>query len=182
MATKPKVNPKQSIIGLLKEDSQFKDFRSIVTTIREALNLEKDKNEALQMQATRTSRRLYENVASAKAVMEANLRDMSYRSRLTEIRVNLTSSSAILDEAIKSMRSYIQTQYYDELSSYSTVDAKRNMIDRVQKSALSLQAEIQSLLELLDFLIKDIDQTGFGLRNIVEVLKILDGTKPTRNI
>lgn len=183
MATRQiKEDPKSAIMSALKEDAQFKKFRNIVATLRTAINVEKDTAEALSLHSSRTSRNLYKLPKGPRSLLEASLMDMSFRSRLTEIRIQLASNGAILEEAVKAIKRYINTEFNDELNAYSNVEQKRNMVERVIASALDLQASCESTIATIDDLIKDLDQAGFHLRNAVEIMKILDGSKGTRNV
>lgn len=185
MARIPKaerVDPKDELIALLKKDPQLKKFRNITVALREQIHIEKDRAEALSLHASRSSRTLYSKIPSAKHLLDASLKDMSFRSRMAEIRVVNTTYTSTLEEAVKAIKRHINTEYYDLLNEYSNVESKKNMIDRVVKTALELQGECAALIDLLDTLIKDIDQSGFGLRNAVEVMKLLDGAKGSRNI
>lgn len=183
MATKSnKEDPKLVIFASLKEDAQFKKFRNIVTTLRTAINVEKDMAEVLSLHASRVSRTLYAKPKGPKILLEASLTDMSFRSRMTEIRLQLYANASILEEAIKAIKRYINTEFNDELNSYSNVEQKRNMVERVVAFALDLQSTCESSIATIDDLIKDIDQSGFHLRNAVEIMKLLDGSRGTKNI
>lgn len=182
MVTKVKGDPKSAIMAALKEDAQYKKFRNIVATLRLSINTEKDMTEALSLHSSRTSRGLYAKPKGPRILLEASLMDMSFRSRLTEIRIQLSSHTAILEEAIKAIKRYLNTEFSDELNMYSNVEQKKNMIERIIASALDLQASCESTIATIDDLIKDIDNAGFHLRNAVEILKLLDGSRGTKNI
>lgn len=182
MARQPKDDPKSTILASLKADPQFKKFRGIVTTLRENIDVDKAMAECLSLHASRISRTLYAKPKGPKILLDASLMDMSFRSRMAEIRVQLAKNTAILEEAIKSIKRYVNTEFFDELNAYSNVEQKRNMVDRVVASALDLQADCLAALEHIDGLIKDIDQAGFHLRNAVEIFKLMDGSKGSKNI
>jgi hypothetical protein len=47
----------------------------------------------------------------------------------------------------------------------------------VQGTARTFIVEGQALIDMLDQIIKDIDAASFHLRNMMETMKLLDGTK-----
>jgi hypothetical protein len=182
MVTKAKSDPKEAIMAGLKDDAQFKKFRNIVATLRLAINVEKDMTEALSLHSSRISRSLYAKPKGPRILLEASLMDLSFRSRLTEIRIQLSRNNDILNEAVKAIKRYINTEFNEELNSYSNVEQKRNMVERVIASTLDLQSSCESTIATIDDLIKDIDQSAYQLKNAVDILKLIDGSKGTRNI
>lgn len=51
------------------------------------------------------------------------------------------------------------------------------MLDRFVRQPLELADRINATIDVLDVLIKDIDQTAFGIRNGAELLKIMLGPR-----
>lgn len=166
------------LIKIIRDHQQYKKFRKIVLVARERIHVEQDKAEALSLHAGRNSRKLYGNKQySPKALIEAASQDMAYRSRLVELRVQCSVNASILDEAIDAISSFIRTEFTDELTSYKTVADKSAFIERVVSGAIDIRAEADSLIELLDTLVKDIDSSSFRLTQMVECLKLLDNSK-----
>lgn len=162
----------------IRDDSQYKKFKDILKQVRTKLNPEKDRNEALALHASRTGRTLYgKKQFSGKSIMEASMQDLANRARLVEIRVQASIQISLLAEAVKRIRRYIMTEYADELKAYSTQASRTAMVDRIIHSALETVAEGEALLELLDTLVKDLDQGGYSLRNCISVLQLLDSSK-----
>lgn len=173
-----KQNPKSVIMDSLRGDAQFKKFRLIVSKTRERFKVESDRKEALSLHASRTSRTLHgDKRYSPIALMDASLKDLSFRARLVEIRVQITLHTALLEEAVTAIKRYIRTEYYDELNNYKTVDSRSALVDRLVASALDLQNEGSALIELLDTLIEDIDKASFHLKHMLDCLQLLDSSK-----
>lgn len=171
-------NPKSKIIAEIREDGQYKKFREIVRNTREKLKVDQDRNEALALHAARLSRQMYgKKQYSPQALLESSLQDSSYRSRMVEIRVQANLHTSLLDDAIDVIKRYITTEFYDELSGYKTVDQRKSMIDRIVASALELKSEGEALVELLDTLVRDIDQTSFQLERMIKALELLSHSK-----
>jgi len=170
-----------SLVKQIKTDPNYVKFTKIVENVRKRVDIEGSLNEALGLHASRTSRNITgEKRYSPKTLIDANLKDLSYRARMVEIRVKNDIQLSVLREAISAMRRHISTEYSDELRDFSTAEQRKSFVDRVIKSANEFIAEGEALLGTLDTLIKDIDQGGFAVRNIIECLKLLDGAKGGR--
>jgi uncharacterized protein YaaN involved in tellurite resistance len=103
--------------------------------------------------------------------------DLSVRSRLVRIRVKNAKAVAHLEAAMAAMRQHILSEYSDDLTEYKTESMRKAVIDRVMKSATEFVAGCQSLTDTIDTIIKDIDQSSFGIRHTVDLLKLLAETK-----
>lgn len=172
-----------SLLTDIRAGAQYKKYQKILEAAQTGLDLDSLRGEALGSHAARTSRQLYgSRQYSPKSLIDAIYKDLSFRSRIVEIRVRVSVAMSNLEEASKAMRRYISTEFSDDLREFSTADQRRAFVDRVLKVGLAYLAEGQALLDLLDSLIKDADQAGFGLRNAVETLKLLDGSKSGRVI
>jgi hypothetical protein len=166
------------IIADIRQEAEYKKFKKILARTQERLNVDKDQTEALSMHAGRTSRRLYgAKQYSPKALIDASLNDLAVRSRLVEVRVQCSIQIDLLHDAIKTIKHYITTQYHTELAKFKTVGQRNALIDRVINEALTVEGGGQALIKLLDDLINDIDKSSFQLRNMLEALKLLDGSK-----
>jgi hypothetical protein len=163
-----------SLISDIRADSEYKKFKLIVQKVRERLNIDKDRSEALSMHAGRTSRRLHGTKQySPKSLIDASLNDLACRARLVEIRVQCSIQTDLLQDAVKAIKHYITTEFVDELAEYKTVGQRNSLIDRVVASAISTQGEAQALIKLLDDLITDIDKASYSLRLMSDALKLI---------
>ena len=170
-----------AIFKEVRASSSFKTYQKILQTAQGSIELDALRSEALGLHTSRTSRQLYgAKQYSGRSVMEALLKDLSFRARLVEIRVKVSISISNLEEAIKAMRRYVSTEYADDLREFSTSDQRKSFVDRILKSGLEYLGEGQTLIDMLDMLIKDIDQASFQLRNAVEILKLLSDAKGGR--
>lgn len=168
----------KSLIQEVRDTDQYQTFKKIFSRIREKLDFEKSRKEALSLHSSRTSRELYaDKQYSLKKLMDATLKDLSFRSRMVEMRVQASIQLSTLDEALKSARRFVSTEYDEELREFSTSDQRRDFVNRILKNAVEFNAEGQALIELLDQLIKDIDQSSHQLRHLIDCLKLLDSSK-----
>lgn len=167
-----------SLINEIRGTDEYKKFKKIVAKCLSLINVERDRTEALSMHSGRTSRMLYgQKRYSPKALIDASLNDLACRSRMVEMRVQISVQIDLLHDAIKSMKHYISTQFVAELKHFGTVDVRAAFAERVLKAALAVQSEGQALIKLLDDLINDCDKSSFHLRTMMEALKLLDESK-----
>lgn len=166
---------------LLRKDEAYKRYRSILSTVKESFDIEKHLKEAGYLHRKRKSRLLFETRVSPQKLQEAILIDLSNRSRLVEIKIMILNEQELLTTSISICKKHIRATYPDVLKEYgSTKEAQLLVVDKVFSVGLSTLAEIDKAVTILETLIKDIDQAGFGLRNVTETLKMLlerkDGT------
>jgi hypothetical protein len=164
----------QELVHEIKEDPNYKKFLRIVENVRKRIDLDVALKEALGLHASRTSRNLHgEDRYSPTKLIDASLKDLSYRARLVEIRVKLDIAFSNLKEAIDAIRRHISTEYSDELRDFSTAEQRRSFVDRVIKNSNQFLVEGEALITTLDHLIKDLDQSGHSMRHIIECLKLV---------
>lgn len=170
-----------SLISVVRDDIVYVKFKKILEVTMTKVNIEADTSEALALHASRTSRRLNgEDRYSAKKLIDANLKDLACRARLVELRVKNDKKLRYLTEACEAMRRHITTEYADDLLDYKTVAERKAFIDRILKSANAFLSEGEAMLTMLDTLIKDLDQCGYSLKNVIECLKLLADVKGSR--
>ncbi|QBQ74685.1 hypothetical protein BcepSauron_305 [Burkholderia phage BcepSauron] len=168
-----------SFLDDLKEDAKFKKFRLILKNTREKMKIERDRAEALGLMANRTSRSLHgRKQFSPKSLLEATSNDLSARARLVEIRVRAKVNIDLLVEACDALRNHIYTEYADEIRQFgSSAEQRKALVERVQGTARTMIVEANAMIDMLDQIIKDIDSASHHLRHMVDVLKLLDGSK-----
>lgn len=168
----------EELFAQVQKDPKFKKFRLILKTTREKLKIERDRNEALGLMANRSSRSLHgRKQFSPKAIMEATANDLSARARLVEIRVKAKIHMDLMEDACEAIKDHLLTEYNEDMRKYSTVEQRKALISRIQGTARSFVVEGNALIDLLDQIIKDIDQASYHLRYLTDMIKTLDGTK-----
>lgn len=155
----------------LREDKTFQQYRRIVKTIDERVNLIKNVTEARSLHGARTMRELKGNAPTTQKVYEAIVRDMATRSRIIELRIALFTEKELLDSALSSVTAHVRS-VYDLNEAGRTLDQKKQLMKKILNRGFVLLEELKSALEVFDLIIKDIDQAGFAVRNLVELVKI----------
>ena len=162
----------------IREDPEYKKFKKIISIEEEKLHLEQDQTEVLSLHSSRISRTIYDKRQySPQILMDASTMDLSFRSRMVELRVKASLHISMMEAAINSIRKYIYTKYAKQNPSLSTEAARNSFIDTVLKNYIADIDRAKAFITLCDTLIKDIDQAGFNLRNMLDCLKLLAEVK-----
>ncbi len=155
----------------LGEDATFQQYRRIVSTIEKRVTVSKFVVEARSLHSSRTMRNLKGNAPSSDKVYEAIVRDMAARSRIVELKMTLFVEKELLESALSSISAHIRALY--DLSDLArTLDEKKVLLKKVLNKGYTLLEEIASAVEVMDLIVKDIDQAGYAVRNLVELIKL----------
>jgi hypothetical protein len=174
----------EDLIQAIREDSEYIKLKKVAREEREKMKVTENWDEAMTSLAGRPSRNIHaKKQFSPKAVMEAMSYDMSARSRLTEMRTRAKLHSDVLENACDAMGHHIRTAYGEELKKHcTTVDARKSFIAKLNQPMLDLLSEIDSLIDMLDQVITDIDKTSFHLSKMAELIMFIDSSKGSRNV
>lgn len=170
----------QSLSSIIKEDSEYKVFLRVIKQVKKEIDLEKIKKEAEMLHKTRVARSLHgKDKLVANKISDANAQDLSWRARLSEMRVGLYIRLSDVEEAISAFTDFVLVTYGDDLKDdgFTTKDQRSSFTKHLLGKHYRFLREGQIVLETLDFLIRDIDQAGFHLRNMVKILEIVTETK-----
>jgi len=161
----------------VKADDKYKTFRRIVKNLSQEIDIEKMHEEILRLHSGRKSRGLYLKRPSVDAVVEAALQDSAYRSRIAEIRVEASYNLGLLEETVDKIRKHLMREFRDTLTDLRTKGERMAFADQYLDSGLSLMGKIGRLVNTADSIIKDIDQSGFSYKHVVDSLSILYSSK-----
>jgi hypothetical protein len=169
-------------LDALKEDAKFKQYRRIVKEIERSVDIEKLTTEVNRLHAGRKSRNLHGRAPSGESLQEASLQDSSNRSRMAEIRVETFRQQSMLEEALAAIKRHVMNEYRDAFSGLRTKGERLAYVEQYLNRGISLNAKLENFMERIDFLIRDIDQTGFALRNAINVLEIVYAKNSVKNV
>ncbi len=159
----------------------YKKYKSIVQNIASDVNTEQVIKDTQLIHKSRLSRTLRKQ-ASPVALQEASLNDLTQRSRLIEMRVALFVHMASLKLTLKQTAEFLSVKYAKSLKGFcGTAQERKAAIDIVLQEGITLQDSMQTALDVIDMVVKDIDQGGYGLKNSIEVVKMLLG-KPGQEV
>lgn len=111
-------------------------------------------------------------------VVEANLMDQSYRSRLAEIQMECARSLSKYEPVIDDLVTYMHAQYQESLKGFFTAKGDRiEFLQNLCKDNTRFMREISSVEEAAKTIIVDIDKAGYMFKNLIEAVKIVHERK-----
>jgi hypothetical protein len=169
---KERLNPSE-MKASIKTDDKYRRFRRIVKSIGEQLNIDKLSEEIKRLHSGRKSRTLYLKRPSVDTVVESALQDSAYRSRIAEIWVEADYFHGMLEEAITGIRKHFMSEFHEQMDGLRTKGERMGFADQYLNSGLSLMSKLDRLTSMAGMIIKDIDQTGFTFKHVVDSLDVL---------
>ncbi len=105
-----------------------------------------------------------------KKFIEAALQNQAYRSRLVEIKVKCFRVAAKLEEHISMVKAHLGLTYPNALSRYRTAAERRAAINSVLEEPSTFLTKLDQKDKELETFIKDLDQTSFSLKHIIDAM------------
>ncbi len=156
------------------EDESWARYGRILDRAR-SLNISATQKEAERLHQTRSSRRLLlKPTISIDGLVKAHLEDMSYRSRLVEINVEVARMKRNLEMVLGAIGSYLRANHMTSLERYAgrTKTDQTHFIDALLGDGWSTVARFESLQEAVGQIIEDIDKSGWAYRNLVQLMQL----------
>ena len=164
----------QSIVDLIKEDSEFKKFVKVYKTEYQKLHIQQDIDEILAMNSSRMSRELYDKRQyKPEVLMDASSKDSAFRSRIVELRVKANLHIQTMQSAVNAISNYIYINYIRDERGLNSESQRRTYIEVILKRYILEIQNAQQMIDLADTIVKDIDQSGFMVHNMIECLTLL---------
>lgn len=157
----------------LADNEAYTALRQTTKGMRRTHNFERIISEAKTLHETRTAPQLYKRPLAPIPLYEADMLDKKNRARLSTLRADLMREIALLRAAVKKVESMLLSDYSAYLDAWGNQPARRAVVDRLVSPAVDFLDEMESVRDLLDFYIKDIDQTAYSIRNSVDILKLM---------
>lgn len=180
MATKRRTDapaPK-SFIGVVRADDEYVKFKKVVERTQARVNVQEDVKEAFALHASRLSPQMYDNKQfSAKNILEAHSKDLQARSRMEKLRSTATLHLSYLREAEKALTYYVTDKYRSEMSDFTNQEQRKAFLGRLLRTSAALTQEMETGIDVLDKLIRDIDQSGFQLKGMLGALELIVNAK-----
>lgn len=165
-----------SVAKLIKADERV--LASLRRLKKTNLDLQMLQREMMTMHSARGSRALKTKKvlgSSAAVLVDATTLDMTYRSRCTEIRASVLSEKLERDEVLTALRKYIMTKFNKALvqAGFKNITQQKSYVDVLLESYTSTSRRMDHVLQIAQLISDDIDQSGWGLKLIKEVLEAL---------
>jgi hypothetical protein len=161
-------------IEAVRSDKVIQASKQLVIDSERALNLERIERDIRVIVESRTSKDLYKQALEPTKLLESVLKDLSCRSRLSELKANVFKQKLLLEKAYESVAGQITTVHGDWLRSLATNNPDRkHVVNKVARTLVVRIGELDCVAELLDIAIKDIDAAGYGLTNSTALMKLI---------
>lgn len=163
----------------LRKDKQFKKVQMFFDRLSEEISAVGLYDEIKRLHSMRASRSLERTKkAFLDKVVEANLQDQSYRSRLAEIQMECARSISKYEPIVDDLVLYLHAQYQEALKSFFTAKGDRiEFLQNLCKEHTRFLREIASVEEAAKTVIVDIDKAGYMFKNLIEAVKIVHERK-----
>lgn len=165
------------LIESLKEDPVYEKTKNIYKSVTGMYQEEKIVSEIDLLHSTRKARKLITSKVSPKTLQEAILIEMSNRSRLIELRSLCSRNHQLISSAREVLKKHILCTYPRILKAEygSTIGERNNAVDSLLSRFFNLQSRIEGTINMIDLAVKDIDQSSYQFRNLIDIMKIVLG-------
>lgn len=109
---------------------------------------------------------------SIDKIIQANIQDQSFRSRLVEISMNALKAQRRLDSAITSLTNYILIEYSENLKVVKTKEERMRLLSISLEPFNRYLKRMNEIKEQADMVIHDIDKAAYSLKLTVDALKV----------
>lgn len=117
---------------------------------------------------------------SANTLLDANGQDQSYRSRCVEILIEVKQNYSLVDAMTLGIKRYILSTFSEVLNEHSTKGAKEQAVDTLLDPAYDKLTKLESLEEIANLVLKDIDQASYALQRHTTLY--LETIKPEKGL
>ena len=158
-----------------RKDERVQLFLSKLNKGTYSMNVPEKTKEVTSIHANRMIHTLSKKdlLGSQKAILDCIVENQMNRARLVTIKMECVRKMNTLQEKLEILSSYLKEKFAAQLRlEYSSNTAKNDAIKELFSDAYSMMLQIQGLDKLIDIVILDIDNAGWAMKNIVEVLKI----------
>lgn len=164
---------------LLRKDPQFKKIIKFFERVSTEISPVGFYDEIKRLHKMRSSRSLERgSKAFLDKVVEANLQDQSYRSRLAEIQMECAKLLSKYEPVVDDLVLYMHAQHLEAIKGFFS-----SKVDRVEflqglcKDHHTFLREVRSVEEAAKLIITDIDKAGYMFKNLIEAMKIVHERK-----
>ncbi len=158
---------------LLAKDANWKRFLNILEASERLSDFDNYANEVLNIHKGRKSRQLVYKASSAKRLIEANMQDISFRSRCVEIMIEVRRARRLLNISLDSIKNHILATYQTYLSAYRTKAERDIYVSSLVSDAEAKLAEFESIIEVCELVVSDIDKTSWSMKSILDAMELI---------
>lgn len=160
----------------VKADPRIKKLHSMLESGLFSVNTDRLMDELETIHNTREIRTLSTSEYLRKAqqkLVDSSLENIAKRGRCVAIKMKAYRLSALLDKHVDSARGYLLVKYSAELANeYRLLNDRKSAVNKVLEPFILLIKDFQTVETLADMVIKDCDQTGYGISNMANTIQV----------
>jgi hypothetical protein len=161
----------------LRRDEAYQTYLRIIASMDES-KLNGYIKEVKKLHAGRTSRMITSKVPEHKLIDASGI-DQSYRSRATEILMEVNPLYARLEKTLDSIQGHLMTEYAQYLD-YTTKGEREMAAMRFLDEGHKLLVKMDAVDTVCRLMIEDIDKAAFVLKHAIEIKVLV--SKPERTL
>lgn len=164
---------------VIRRDAQFKKVNKFFERLSDEISVVGLYEEIQRLHKMRSSRSLERtNKGFLDKIVEANLQDQSYRSRLAEIQMDCVRSVSKYQPVVEDLVLYLHAEYLETLKGFFSSKADRlEFLQSMCKEHAKFLRNIESVEEAAKIVIQDIDKAGYMYKNLIDAVKIVHERK-----
>ena len=154
----------------------LKKFKEVIELNSARIGIESTSTEIKEIAElrTKTSVRFKQStLETIRGVLTENLEAQAYRTRLSEICLACKRVIAHVNKACKNMKTRIHLNYSEEIKTFGRSKEDRELISNTAlRFAYDFVYDLESLIEMAQLIISDIDKQHFSLKLTKEALEL----------
>lgn len=155
----------------LREDDAFTRYKSVRATASAQMPYDVLCDEIERIQVCRQARASTHDLMP-KDLLSVSMDEVSHRARLTEVLVQAKRCRATIQPVVDGMWNYIASTYFEELKAFKTAGQRDSAISTVLNAGYTFIANLDSLIDQCELVIKEIDQTSFALTRAANLMEL----------
>lgn len=165
-----------SLKAEIKKDQVYVSAKKSLDNLKNSIEPKEILNELFAMQASRGVSALSPKKilqSSLHVMLNASTQEIAVRSRATTIKMQALRALLSLDQIIDPLRKYILVNYRQQMKDEGStnITAQRMVCDDILKMFIREKLELDTIVQIADMVISDIDAAGWSLKRISDTLE-----------
>lgn len=159
----------------LNKDPKYQKFRLLVDKNKFSIDSTEITKELKTLHVTRIVRSLDpKNLINDNQsnLINASIQNQAIRSRVVEIKMECYTKYNLLDNYVSKLKDYLISQYNDDFKELKTIKEKQGYLSNFFSGETTMLNEINTVIEICDILIEDLDKSAWSIKALVELLDL----------
>jgi hypothetical protein len=159
------------------EDDVWARYQRILTRTQETTRAVELVKEIERLHGSRSSRFLSTKSGGATAfnLIDANLQDISYRSRIVEIKITISKQHRLLEQVLGAVHGHLLSNYNEEIVDLvgKLKASQGTFVDSMIRDGWDALSKLEKVREIAEYVVEDIDKTAWAMTNLVKLVTLL---------